>query len=410
MTTRVTFLLFSSFLPIFPLLSLSPPVRLRLAQIVSINEFISIFVHNMTSSNQAGLLSDGSMKQKKLKVVIITMGGERQEILSKMFSSPSFRDDFDVEFSPGIHQRSIRNREGMLKYAYLAGVLPEKEWKTLEPIFSGKIKREHYDIDEILKSAGVEVGRGRRGSESDQALHYSVEFWRKAKTLAKQRSVMACTLAHLIAMKKAVEINADLILEDNVRACYKNCAERIRIAKDSVLRRKCDLLYFGWLGSLKNLNWVINTHAPQYTGSTFTFPSINTVQNEDRGSILWGAYAYHITPVGYNAIIKSLKQDVGGLLWKGKRMRSYMAKPIDKIMPRRVESAGLGIEVSKLPCFFRAPMLQSRIHAQWDQAFCESTDYQLKAKMLDLEGGWDDLFLTEVERQTVELAMKHGKW
>ena len=74
------------------------------------------------------------------------------------------------------------------------------------------------------------------------------------------------------------------------------------------------LLYFGWLGNIKNLNWTINVHAPKSGGPTFPFPT-NEHHMEDHdiyGTVLWGAYAYHIKKAGYDAIISALTLDVGG--------------------------------------------------------------------------------------------------
>merc|ERR1712038_286632 len=57
------------------------------------------------------------------------------------------------------------------------------------------------------------------------------------------------------------------------------------------------------------------------------------------GTAIWGAYAYWISKEGHRALIESLQKDVGSLLWKGKRMRCYLVKPIDKVMPRKIISA-----------------------------------------------------------------------
>ena len=38
---------------------------------------------------------------------------------------------------------------------------------------------------------------------------------------------------------------------------------------------------------------------------------------------------------GYEAILDKLRTDIGALMWRGKRMKTYKIKPIDKIIPRR---------------------------------------------------------------------------
>jgi hypothetical protein len=96
------------------------------------------------------------------------------------------------------------------------------------------------------------------------------------------------------------------------------------------------------------------------------------------------------------------------MLWKGKRMRNYAVKPIDKILPRQALSkfGPNAVQISSHPAFFRAPMLTSKIHAQWDPGFCESTELQLKETKLD----WSELWLTDTERDIVDHHKTSGKW
>lgn len=148
-------------------------------------------------------------KQEKIKVLIVTLGGERQRILQDMFNSPGICDDFVVEFSPGVHQRELRNRVGVLKYAHLAGILPDEEWNALEQVILDENRHDSFNISDVLRSADVKVNSDRNGSKSDKELYFSEEFWRKAKSLSRDRSVLACTFAHLIAMRRCIEIGAD---------------------------------------------------------------------------------------------------------------------------------------------------------------------------------------------------------
>lgn len=95
--------------------------------------------------------------------------------------------------------------------------------------------------------------------------------------------------------------------------CSLDSAQRIREAKANA-SGAYDLIYFGWLGSLKNLVWVIENHSAKSTGSTFPFPTIEDYEDDNvSGTALWGAYAYHINEQGYNAITSALKRDVGGM-------------------------------------------------------------------------------------------------
>ena len=149
---------------------------------------------------------------------------------------------------------------------------------------------------------------------------------------------------------------------------------------------------------------------------------INTSSSTKQGgTAIWGAYAYWISRDGHNLLINALRKDVGALFWRGKRMKTYVVKPIDKVMPRQILTAFIDrissnsepnmvdvnddnnecdndrtiqnhvegtasynddganiIQVALLPSFFRAPMLTSTIHSKWDAEFCRSTEFQIK--------------------------------
>jgi hypothetical protein len=126
------------------------------------------------------------------------------------------------------------------------------------------------------------------------------------------------------------------------------------------------------------------------------------------GNPVWGAYAYWISPEGYQSLLDRLRKDVGAMLWRGKRMRYYSVKPIDKILPRLTMAAfgNDSVHIPTHPAFFRAPMLTSKIHTQWDPEFCKSTEYQLRHCGLD----WTDLWLSEKERAVVAHRIETGEW
>lgn len=122
----------------------------------------------------------------------------------------------------------------------------------------------------------------------------------------------------------------------------------------------------------------------------------------------WGAYAYWISKLAYERLLETLRNDVGALLWKGKRARFYSVKPIDKVLPRQVMSlcGEESVQITTHPAFFRAPMLTSRIHAKWDPEFCKSTEYQLDAVGLQ----WSNLWLSDTEQAAVKRRMETGVW
>jgi hypothetical protein len=221
-------------------------------------------------------------------------------------------------------------------------------------------------------------------------------------------------------------------------------------------KHKCHYLYFGCLGSRTNLEWINSSHVRrrkfQRTDgkecSIIPFPTARDIEadlqqtgweSEERsetngnktiiedsagdaneedtednrrqrpgGNAVWGTYAYWISKEAYEGLLETLRKDVGAMLWKGKRMRHYSVKPADKIFPRQI-MARFGSESVQLPthpAFFRAPMLTSKIHSQWDPEFCLSTDYQLRRTGLT----WSDLWLTTAEREIVSHFERTGSW
>ena len=408
-------------------------------------------------------------KQRKLRVLIISMGGRRQEVLQDLFASHlSLRQSFEPPtFCSGIPSRSLRSREPFFRHCQSVGLLPEAEWEALQEGFVNPQYQEHREqFFDCLKDVPIPT-EGRRGSECDLRIHYSEELWRKAKTVNRGRAVLACALAHLSAMKRLVEEGFDLLLEDNVRFPIDTVAQRIRETMDAVQEWEtetghcCHIRYFGWLGSTTNLEWIASSHIPHTkfernrtsnnhvddnaaSMTCFPMPTLQDIEadlathhstpnrveisttaaketsnsngettnhrhEQPGGNPVWGAYAYWISKEAYSMILELIRNDVGALLWKSKRMRYYHVKPIDKILPRQIrdhfESAA-AIQLSTHPAFFRAPMLTSHIHAKWDAEFCKSTTFQLRQSGLR----WSDLALTPEETQVVQQYENTGNW
>lgn len=102
-------------------------------------------------------------------------------------------------------------------------------------------------------------------------------------------------------------------------------------------------------------------------------------------------------------------------------MRHYAVKPIDKILPRRVMSSfsldkddmdgRFHIHVTTHPSFFRAPMLKSQIHSQWDPEFCKSSEYQMNhGSESPTSHVWNYLWLNEEEKKIVQYKIDCGSW
>ena len=341
-----------------------------------------------------------------------------------------------------------------------------------------KVKKNEHETKSLIP-----ISPNRRGAAEDISVPYSVELWRKSKTLNRDRSVFGCSLAHLIAMKTLIgdnydesdddlsshEAKFDFILEDNVRAFVGledtddgtssstcECACRIwdLIEASNRAQDKPHLRYYGWLGSKPNLTWLYNNHIPRKAFATetgegnsriFPFPTNNDflldsidgtssepatsqpkkkdASKEDSskqpsfstpgGTAIWGMFAYTISPAAYHSLIAQLQNDVGMLMWKGKRMRAFQAKAIDKIIPRTVREVygEMSVHLSDKVAFVRCPMLGSLLHKHWEEGFCESTELQY-AFSSHGEGCnvWDNVWLEDVERQIVDYRKKNGKW
>ena len=433
-------------------------------------------------------------ERRKLRPLVITMNDERKSYIKEMFAHPIMAKHFEPPaFSPGVPQRELRNRMNLLAHAGEAGIIPEHEWKALQSEEAKALLEEDPNtLFDVFEKLNVPVLPGRKGSEFDKSMHYSKELWQKAKGINRGRSVLACSLAHLKAMKTLVEEGYDFILEDNVRVPLIDpmvvadvnkdeidnfqceCANRIWDTIDSSDEwsvesgQQCELRYYGWLGSRPNLEFILEGHCPKRryerkntvdnTKTFFPFPNKHDVEeylqnqedaekqqtssktneedeekaddNKDANAVkaggtpIWGAFAYWISKDGFESLIHSLQQDVGAMLWKGKRMRCYVVKPIDKIIPIRViaeldeksedEGGRHQVHVATHPAFFRAPMLKSQIHAQWDVAFCTSTEYQMQkccTKNKSNAGAfWNHLWLTTKEREIVAYRNKTGEW
>ncbi|KAL7548544.1 hypothetical protein ACHAWF_011829 [Thalassiosira exigua] len=448
----------------------------------------------------------------------------RRARVTRMFAShPSLRRHFDPPtFVPGIPQRDLRNRMRLLIHFRTAGLVPDVEWTAIARAVDEGVDPFEYLVRtaEVVGEANPANGEGngrrrrhrefrteslvplspdRRGSSDDVALPYCAEVWRKAKTLNRDRTVLACALAHLNAMKTSVEGGYDLILEDNVRAfvgagwdeddkgeggaradderkgwgevldeaewtgwsceCASRVWDAVDASGDAAEGGECHARYFGWLGSAPNLRWIYGTHSPRRGFRTsngcasFPFPttedfdattSASDLEGESDGRVetaesppqphlltddassqtpqfatpggtaVWGAYAYWTSPAAYHSLVERLRRDVGSLVWKGKRMRAYRAKPIDKVLPRHVAEV-FGPRSVRFPekaAFARAPMLGSLLHPQWEAGFCESTELQHRLSSSgDVESDvWDCVWLTREEGRIVRRRKEGGKW
>lgn len=428
---------------------------------------------------------DSNEKEREIRVLVITMGGPRQGAIEEMLSE--IGGFAKPVFSPGVRSRRIRNRCGLFRACHQAGILPPEEWEKIRQHVDVGDEDDEDDVNGKDKNSpaalpngrgffdcleGVPISPDRRGSPADVKLHYCDELWRKVKTINRGRSVLGCILAHLIAMKTFVDDGGfDVLLEDNVRAPLNGEAAR-RIRQTIEAARECEsttgkvhMKYFGWLGSMLNLQWTFQSHliarrlgnkrvddnkgngndtmtrlAEESDCFVAMFPTTQHVEEDlesgryvvddndtnastpemtsplgdfkvhskPGGTPVWGAYAYWVSKEAHEAVLDLLRKDIGAMLWKPKSARFYTVKPIDKILPRQTFATfGLAsVVISSQPAFFRAPMLTSKIHSKFDPEFCKSTEYQLAQTDLT----WNSLWLTDSERLVVEHHEKTNEW
>jgi hypothetical protein len=136
-------------------------------------------------------------RKQQLRVMIITGGGDRQRHMQELFEAIAQANPNALEeaptFSPGVPSRGLRNRYEFLRYAHMARLIPEDEWRAIDEAtrqqrnatatISGQNGGEtvFQDPRHLLEEAlrNVPVTEGRRGSQQDVKLHYSEELWRK---------------------------------------------------------------------------------------------------------------------------------------------------------------------------------------------------------------------------------------
>ena len=266
------------------------------------------------------------------------------------------------------------------------------------------------------------------------------ECWKSMKHLSRDRSVLACTLAHLKAMSMFVEEGADydFICEDNIRGPVTNGQSYDRILKFNSQAPDADLLYYAYGGRANEIlqwqqeldrcskewdSWPTTTdfegsasseagrEVGQEAGheagheagrsvrwcSEMSSSSGEKKKEPKQSSVLWGLMAYKPSPAVYHAVLEEIQADMpGSLAWQPKRGQSQIAKPADKLIPKYSLKRKLNVVVTKNPAFFRAP-ISSTIHPKLDGQFMDTTMLQLEQSGLT----WDDIDLSMEEMATI---------
>lgn len=72
-------------------------------------------------------------ERRKLRPLVISMGGKRKEYIEDMFlNDPVMKEHFEKPyFVPGVSQRELRNSFSFIQHAGKAGIIPPEEWDIL---------------------------------------------------------------------------------------------------------------------------------------------------------------------------------------------------------------------------------------------------------------------------------------
>ena len=97
-----------------------------------------------------------------------------------------------------------------------------------------------------------------------------------------------------------------------------------------------------------------------------------THSRRSQNNLLFGAMCYAIGARAEQQLRSSIAADMpGAIAWSPRRSKAQYAKPIDKVMPNRLRTAGLKLAVAREPAFVRAPV-SSLIHTQYDEKFMQT--------------------------------------
>ena len=329
------------------------------------------------------------IQDRKIRILCLTSGGALKQQVQEIFSHPSLSPHFEAPvFVEKLEHRSLRNREGFMKAANEADLIPPSEYKAFCDS-NGQIPTNEYYQDNaslvedpsLAAWKDTPINSDRRGSHWDLSQHYSAEFWRKAKSVGRDRPLLAHTLSHIIAMRRFLEEGFDVMIDENVcvpipKSKLSECATRVRdtilASEASCTSDKCGIRYFGWSGSLKNMKWLLNDHFLQQSSVKNTlrcyiipFPKLRFFKsNADIDSdkpILLDVCAYWISHQCYQSVLNILRRDVGSLLWRCKRGKNYAVRPLEQLMHSAAMKLGLEEHISSAPAFFRYPMVSDRM-------------------------------------------------
>ncbi len=337
--------------------------------------------------------SDSDCQGLVIKVLVVTLGGERKRVMERLLQARSEELSaqcgarIQVSFCPGVDFRDVH-------------------FERYQGIKHGGLGAVAADVLDDLKLDPRDVADWNRSARR-------LEVSGKVSQLA----VLGCAFAQLRALREACSLGVDLILEDNCRiradpASGGLLAQTVlavrKARKAAALEQKeeecteagADFVYYGWLGHHDNLD-TVHMDCKSADNDQFLVPLGMGVGRNGKGShLLYGSYAYSGSKRLYDAILSTLRAQPRLLLPKKKNRRRAPVLPADHILRSITHLAGLSQHTARSPCFVRAPC-ESVIHPEWDARNIESTGYQLAQENLS----WHDVALDEGEAELARFIL-----
>lgn len=322
---------------------------------------------------------------QRIRVLVISLGGERKQRMAQVLSGC---DDFEVGFSEGVSARELRTRDGLLKAFVDTGLI---DGTSLDPGHFVRV------AEQLPRARGDSEGKRADDDPSDSSastISTAERTWLSCRHLSRERAVLACCLAHLRAMRRAVDEGWDVILEDNCRGPVSSGEAARRIRACAMASPDADLRYYSYSGRAEEVaSWLLHLSGSGSEGGAAlpwprmrlpssakpdagckaeatAAPTAGAVQN-----VLFGCLCYAIGQRAEGVLRGSLRADMpGSLVWSPRRQKVQHAKPVDKLLPNRLHAAGCRIAVAREPAFVRAPV-SSLIHVELDRRFLLTSLY-----------------------------------
>eukprot|EP00037_Helgoeca_nana_P019924 m.196244 g.196244 ORF g.196244 m.196244 type:complete len:625 (-) comp25054_c0_seq5:2036-3910(-) len=426
---------------------------------------------------EGGLGDSGGAKVpdsgKPVRVLCITLGGERQTLIQNMFDEI---EGFEVGFHSGVTSRSVRSRSGLEIEAVAIGLVDEEIGVELPVVI-----RE--------RSAAA---RSVLGDEAPASMVTRDCLWQLGRKLGRDRATLSCLFAHVGAVIRAVTEGWDVIIEDSARvfngAAPLSSASLIRTG--AAQSPGADLRLYGYSGSVDQLDALYTNHVPMHGGPQHGSVSdrpdtiqcvvplpvvplvsdpgppgcgispsgaaggdsgrgipgnIDTVDDAGSGAcavangeaalaeestaapkrvtasydVFFGMFGYIVSRRGAKRLLLSLRADVGSILWRPKRSKTARVKPVDRVIPRRllylppggVRGVPADAPVLSAVILSRPALFRAPMLRSTMHAKWDAPACCATAAQLGAAGvGFGTLWLSDAEKDTVGRFAATGLW